>query len=107
LALDGQRLIKISSNEYRTESESFSKITVKNVKDWGPEVIRVQTKEGLTLEYGKAGDNPSHMALSADVSKIILGMTITSLGKRMGWYLTRVTDNFGNFIKYNMTIGND
>ena len=29
LALDGQRLIKISDTEYRTENESFSKITAK------------------------------------------------------------------------------
>ncbi|MFW6327941.1 MAG: SpvB/TcaC N-terminal domain-containing protein, partial [Bacteroidota bacterium] len=36
LMLDGQRLIKISDTEYRTENESFSKITAKNIKSWGP-----------------------------------------------------------------------
>ena len=43
LALDGQRLIKISSTGFRTENESFSKITVESMKSWGPEVIKVQT----------------------------------------------------------------
>lgn len=87
LALDGQRLIKISDTEYRTENESFSKITAESIQAWGPEVIKVQTKEGLIMEYGRQGSTISYSPISST--------------KRLGWLLSKVYDQFGNYIMYN------
>lgn len=86
LSLDGQRLIKVG-NEYRTENESFSKITVKNLKSWGPEIIEVQTKDGIIYEYGNPDNIDSYYPIGA--------------GPRfLGWQLSKVYDQFGNFIEY-------
>lgn len=93
LALDGQRLIKISDTEYRTENESFSKITVESIQSWGPEVIKVQTKDGLIMEYGKKGSAISYSPISST--------------KRLGWLLSKVYDKFGNYIKYNYSYGSN
>jgi RHS repeat-associated protein len=87
LALDGQRLIKISDTEYRTENESFSKITVESIQSWGPEVIKVQTKDGLIMEYGKKGSAISYSPISST--------------KRLGWLLSKVYDQYGNYTSYN------
>ncbi|MDR2926827.1 MAG: FG-GAP-like repeat-containing protein, partial [Cytophagaceae bacterium] len=89
LALDGQHLIPIGNNEYRTENESYSKITGKNIQDWGPEVIEVQTKDGIIYEYGRAKDVGAYMQLRGYVNS------------GLGWRLCKVRDQFGNFIEYN------
>ena len=88
LMLDGQRLIKNGdSGEYRTENESFCKITGKNISNFvGAEIFEIQTKDGIISEYGKKNDYPSYSAIS-------------SL-KRLGWRLTKTQDQFGNFIEY-------
>src|SRR6185369_11477817 len=61
--LDGQRLILVagtegtSGAEYRTERESFSKITAYGSAGNGPAYFIVKTKAGLTLEYGNTADS--------------------------------------------------
>ncbi len=91
LALDGQRLIKISDTEYRTENESFSKITAESIQYRGPEVIKVQTKDGLIMEYGKKGS--------------VISYSPVNISKRLGWLLSKVYDQFGNYISYNYSYG--
>lgn len=61
--LDGQRLINISGaygaagSEYRTELESFSRVTAYGGSAaTGPDRFTVQTKAGLTMEYGATAD---------------------------------------------------
>lgn len=61
--LDGQRLILISGtygaagSEYRTEIETFSKITAVDAAGNGPASFLVKTKSGLTQEYGNTEDS--------------------------------------------------
>ncbi|OOG39665.1 FG-GAP-like repeat-containing protein [Polaromonas sp. A23] len=61
--LDGQRLLLISGTEgvagaeYRTERESFSKITAHGSAGNGPAYFIVKTKAGLTMEYGNTADS--------------------------------------------------
>lgn len=59
LYLDGKRLIKISGTHlsdgavYRTEIDSFSKITAKGTSPSGdPEYFKAETKSGNTIYYG-------------------------------------------------------
>ncbi|MEM8501376.1 MAG: FG-GAP-like repeat-containing protein [Pseudomonadota bacterium] len=50
--LDGQRLVRIGSNEYRTESEIYSKIWVDGTDNGKPVKWRVQLRDGRELHYG-------------------------------------------------------
>jgi RHS repeat-associated protein len=87
-SLDGERLIKVGT-EYRTEVESFSKITVLGSNSYGPTSFKVETKDGLTLEYGSTVD--SKLAHSDNADKII------------AYYLSKVSDKFGNYYTYTYT----
>ncbi|EJL79564.1 virulence plasmid B protein, partial [Polaromonas sp. CF318] len=61
--LDGQRLILVSGtygvagSEYRTELDSFSKIVASGTAGSGVASFTVQTKAGLTMEYGNTADS--------------------------------------------------
>ncbi|MFA6922989.1 MAG: RHS repeat-associated core domain-containing protein [Bacteroidales bacterium] len=82
-ALDGERLIYDTENSmYRTENESFSKIT-SNGTNGGVEWFKVETKSGITFEYGHSED-----------SKITLGST------NFSWLLNKVYDANGNYYTY-------
>ncbi|NOZ33948.1 MAG: hypothetical protein GXO80_01440 [Chlorobi bacterium] len=91
-ALDGQRLIVTKSVgdiiEYHTEIESFSKITtmIKPLATNPPE-FEVNTKNGMTLEYGYTEDSRIQAPGKNDV---------------MYWLLNKVYDTKGNYytIKY-------
>ena len=93
--LDGQRLINVAGaygaagSEYRTELESFSRITAHGAAAGsaanGPERFTVQTKAGLTLEYGATADS-----------------RIEAQGKGVVrvWALSQMRDAKGNLIDY-------
>lgn len=99
--LDGQRLINVAGaygtagSEYRTEIESFSKITAVGAAGGsaanGPERFTVQTKAGLTLEYGATTDSRIE-AQGRSVVRV--------------WALNRTIDARGNSINYNYTEDN-
>ncbi|CAN7238968.1 FG-GAP-like repeat-containing protein [Polaromonas sp. LjRoot131] len=61
--MDGQRLVLVSGSygvagsEYRTELDSFSKIVASGTAGNGVASFTVQTKAGLTLEYGNTADS--------------------------------------------------
>ena len=55
-ALDGQRLISVGGDQYRTENESFSKITLYGSSS-NPTYFKVETKEGLELYFGNSTDS--------------------------------------------------
>ncbi len=56
--MDGQRLVLVSGtygaagSEYRTELDSFSRIVASGTAGNGVASFTVQTKAGLTMEYG-------------------------------------------------------
>ncbi|CAN7238854.1 FG-GAP repeat domain-containing protein [Polaromonas sp. LjRoot131] len=61
--MDGQRLVLVSGtygaagSEYRTELDSFSKIVASGTAGNGVASFTVQTKAGLTMEYGNTADS--------------------------------------------------
>ncbi|WP_092132525.1 FG-GAP-like repeat-containing protein [Polaromonas sp. YR568] len=61
--LDGQRLILVSGtygatgSEYKTELDSFSRIIATGTAGNGVAYFTVQTKAGLTMEYGNTADS--------------------------------------------------
>jgi hypothetical protein len=99
--LDGQRLINVAGaygaagSEYRTELESFSRITAHGAAAGsaanGPERFTVQTKAGLTLEYGATADSRIE-AQGRSVVRV--------------WALNRTIDVKGNAIDYGYTEDN-
>jgi RHS repeat-associated protein len=107
LVLDGQRLMKVSESngqiEYRTESESFSKIIGKNIRNWGPAIIEVHTKDGKILTYGNPNDPYSYFVLFAE-QRIPLCQVFVD-GQNLGWSLTKMEDQNGNYIIYKYTGG--
>lgn len=90
--LDGNPLIAVNgtygyeNTEYRTEYETFSKIISTSYVYAGFGYFIVETKDGRTMEYGNTPDSK-----------------IEAQGRNvpMMWYLNKVTDKFGNYIKYN------
>lgn len=117
--LDGERLVPISGvngadgTEYRTESETFSKIVstgsyTRNKPDYdpvsgqlvsgngGPVSFIVQTKSGQTLEYGTTGDS---QVKPHDDSMLSTG----GVGVIEAWALHKVYDRTGNYMTYSYT----
>jgi hypothetical protein len=99
LCLDGQRLVKVSDavayltagSKYRTERESYSKITAVGTTPAGVESFIVKTKSGLTMEYGATTDS-----------------RIEAQGKTQvaAWFLSKVRDTKGNTMSFTYTEDN-
>ncbi|MCC6515986.1 MAG: VCBS repeat-containing protein, partial [Chitinophagales bacterium] len=87
--LDGVRLIPVGTNEFRTESESFSKITTNSATS--PTSFTVITKSGITIEYGTTTDAKLN----------------NTAGVTVKWYIKKSTDNLGNYIEYEYNTEND
>lgn len=81
--LDGQRLVHISGNEYRTENDNFAKIT------GGTNGFTVVTPSGQTMKYGDTSN--SQIKLKGQTNKIIT------------WALKEVKDSYGNRYTINYT----
>jgi len=87
--LDGQRLVAISGaygadgTEYRTETESHSRIVSYGSQGSGPFWWKVWTKSGQIIEYGNTADS-----------------RIEAQGKTavMLWALNRLADTVGNYL---------
>jgi len=59
--LNGQRLISIGNNEYKTELDNYSKIVaISSSSEYSPESWRVYTKDGLIYEYGEVASDGDH-----------------------------------------------
>jgi len=79
--LDGQRLISVGGDQYRTENESFSKITLYG-SSTNPTYFKVETKDGLELYYGNTIDSK---AKAKGTSKFY------------AWNINQVKDKNGNY----------
>ena len=86
--LDGQRLVPIATgaSEYRTEIDSFAKITSSGPTD-NPDQFVVKTKDGKTLVYGLNDARIEANGINA--------------GKVRLWALKSNTDVSGNAVVYN------
>jgi hypothetical protein len=116
LCLNGQRLIQTDANgsplnrsqqvadaaglasngsyrEYRTETDSFSRVraygTAGAAAENGPGYFKVWTRAGQTLEFGTnpGGDNNAQV--------LAAGKTVVSV-----WALSRISDVVGNFVDF-------
>lgn len=95
-ALDGQRLILAAGTwggdgaEYRTEQESFSRITSHGNTIAGPQSWTVKMKNGNTYEFGASAD-----------SRILANRSaVPGDNAVLAWALSRITDNVGNVIEF-------
>ncbi|GAA5442267.1 hypothetical protein Misp06_00441 [Microbulbifer sp. NBRC 101763] len=91
--LDGQRLINVSSKsygadgaQYRTEIESFVKVTSHGSIGTGPAYFTVERKDGSTSWYGNTANSKSY----ANVSE----------GKVLSWMQNEFQDSVGNRIEF-------
>ena len=96
-ALDGNRLVTISgtygyaNSKYRTEIETFSRITAKGTSGNGPAWFNVEMKNGLIYEYGRAG----HGRFKQEGSQTI-----------MVWRVTKIRDRYGNYMTFKYSHAN-
>jgi len=90
-AYNGNRLVTVfgqngaNNSQYRTESESFIKVTSYNSVGNGPEWFKVETKEGMTLEFGNTTDS-----------------RLVPVGQNtvLSWMINKIEDNFGNYMSF-------
>jgi hypothetical protein len=85
--LDGQRLVPTSSTEFRTEIESFQRITQVGVQGSGPQYFVVEHGDGSKSYYGYTTDSRVENTASPTSSVRI-------------WYISYTEDAFGNRINY-------
>ncbi len=88
--LDGKRLLAVDGSygfdrtEYRTESESFTRVVSHGTAGGGPEHFTAQMKNGLTYLYGAEAGSRFEAQGRDDV---------------LLWQLDRIQDTAGNFLK--------
>jgi len=116
--LDGQRLLMVDSanpnsglspnpfyyggngSQYRTERDSFSRITSMGAYlGWTsvPAGFKVETKSGLILEFGNIQDANLH---SSQVLTNVSTWTINIYPTINRWMLRRIGDRLGNFVEF-------
>ncbi|WP_426733189.1 RHS repeat-associated core domain-containing protein [Myxococcus faecalis] len=112
--LDGVRLIAVTGfdgghlTEYRTESNSFSKIISLNPDDLGPVTFEVHLKNGRILTYG---GGPGSRIEGKRVRLLPSGSSSSVVNYdqdvRFGWAVSGVRDRVGNTmqVSYEMTNG--
>jgi Salmonella virulence plasmid 65kDa B protein len=105
--LDGQRLVMVgpsassddtygvNGSEYRTERESFSRVTAYGPfsasQPTVPLRFTVETKAGLTLEFGLSANT---RVLTNFVSGVSTPATVNR------WLLQRISDKHGSFVEF-------
>lgn len=86
--LDGKRIVpvrQLSGNkiEYKTIINDYSRIIASGITDNGPTSFTVQTKAGLTIEFGQSKNS----RLEVNNTPIV-------------WAQSRITDTLGNYIAF-------
>ena len=87
--LDGQRLIPVLATngdiEFRTEVETYSRITAYGGTVYNPQYWVVQTKDGRTLYYGYTTDS---RILAQGSSTVVLAWNVNQISDVSGNYIT-------------------
>lgn len=117
LCLDGQRLVRINGadpgadelakdaaywaagGEYRTEIESFSRVTAVSSPVHGGLSFKVESKNGRIATYGRSNDS----YVKALVGWINGGITAEQPRTKDGaqfWAIDRIEDRAGNYIRF-------
>jgi YD repeat-containing protein len=89
--LDGQRLIEVGANQYRTEINSFRRIEKKSGGVCGT-WFEMKTQANETMQYGNTADSCINAKRNNPNN--------TTVDVVFGWALNRVTDVSGNYIDY-------
>ncbi|RKH51520.1 hypothetical protein D7Y23_09855 [Corallococcus sp. AB050B] len=105
--LDGQKLIAVNGQygatetEYRTETDTFSKIVSHNADANGPESFLVYTKDGRILKYGGFDGilQGNRVAVRPEYEKNYT-TTHDTVPSRYAWQLTRIVDRAGNAMSF-------
>ena len=113
--LDGQRLLLVTpsnpngpapaetgygadGSEYRTESESFSRVKAVGSYSAGvPLGFRVETKAGLILEFGNVQDS---VLINTQVLTKPSAPLVTVAATINRWTLRRIRDRVGSFVEF-------
>lgn len=83
--LNGQRLIEIAPNEYKTEQDGYTKIVANGTAGNGPQSFTVIDIDGTELQFGQTTYSRIEASGRTDV---------------MFWKLNRIIDIRGNYIDY-------
>jgi RHS repeat-associated protein len=89
--LDGSRLRLVagtygaSGSEYRTEIESFMRITALGVAGNGPASFQATTRDGVIIDYGATTDS---------------SVEAQGKGSIRVWAVSKITDSHGNYIEF-------
>lgn len=92
--MDGQRLMGAggtygaANSSYRTELDSFAKVTSHGTAGSGPAFFAVRTKTGLVLEFGNTADSRIEAPGRPEIRV---------------WALNRITDTTGNYLTVQYT----
>ena len=104
--LDGQRLIQVNSYangtvgaEYRTEIDSFSRVTITNADAYGPREFEVKTKAGQTMKYGDTSNTRIELRGHVDSGKNNKTVLL--------WPVENIEDVAGNNIHFDYTLNAD
>ncbi len=114
--LDGQRLMLVAgiygdaNSEYRTEVDSFSRIRMVGVASGdainGPASFVVQTKAGLTLEYGTTPDSQIEAQGKTRVRVWALSRMVDAKGNSVSFAYTE-NNPHGEYVLNSITYGNN
>ena len=98
LALDGNRLLKLSNNsywatgeEYATEMEDFTRIVSYGGTTGNPDYFKAYTDDGSVIEYGNTTNSKQTVATN----------------KTLSWLINKVTDANGNYMTLSYKLSND
>ena len=84
--IDGQRLMSVGDNEYKTEIDNLDKIVSYNGNKRGPDYFVVWKNDGTIWEYGITEDSKVEPQGNGDVV--------------LKWLLSKISDRNGNVITY-------
>ncbi len=121
IALDGQRLIKISETtevaEYRTENDNYSKIVAHKIGNKDFEYFEVQTKAGLTLRYeGVFLVNQTRTEKNFVTEIYLSNRWIQSSSRQISqskdathknWVIKQISDANGNYMTFDYSFTNE
>ena len=107
--MDGQRLISVGENEYRTQTESYSKI-VRSGDKGNPRSFKVWMKSGDVYEYGLGlkgstdgieGENTRTVYPTCKMNSPYCPKPYKVNLTNVKWMLSKISDRYGNEISFN------
>jgi len=92
--MDGQRLVAVtndagaSGQEYRIETESFTRIIAHNGTQGNPNLFVAETKSGLKMYFGEHASNDTRIEKAGSATTVL------------SWLVSRIEDRAGNYMHF-------